>query len=60
MKLDEWIKCLEGCLKELKIPEVQNAKDWESLYKMLQELKERREAEQWLKVRGYYRSRYKW
>lgn len=44
MTLDEWIKCLEECFKELKIPETQNARDWKSLYNMLIELKWLREV----------------
>ena len=44
MTLDEWIKCLEESLKNLKIPKTQKASDWESLYNMLIELKWLREV----------------
>ena len=54
MTLDEWID-------ELKYGDLDSIKDRLDaieLIEFLEELKERRKAEQLLKVRGYYRSRY--
>ena len=42
MTLEEWIDCLELCIRNLTIPETRNLTDWENLEGLLIELKERR------------------
>ena len=56
MTIDECIAYLENVSAEKK----SRSRKARQILKYLRELKERRETEQWLKVRNYYRKRYHW